>query len=336
MAHDLRGNDAFYGFEEGGWHNLGHVNKEQQTADETYTQFIGPVPVTKERLVLPSFPGLKIPNFAIVEHPSRWSKNPRVRGLVTAQYNLFTYEQAIEILDRKIPRHVNTMGLLNSGMLFVTYDLPTLSVKGDGVEGYLAVSVPIDGKTAARAFRTLTRIVCKNTFQMATEDASEMYRIFHDSRVAQNFEHWVTDMYTRFERTHMVAQDALTVLADHKIQKGEGSTILVSTYPEPNMPGKDCPPEVYETRVQKWELERTRVMELRDISRDLYLGGGTYIADTEATRGTAYGLFQAVVESENYRKMRGGISAAAMSVLFGERQETIGRAFSACMSISKN
>lgn len=281
-------------------------------------------------------------HFAVVEHPNRWSNEPKVRGIVTEQYNLFTYEQAIDVLNETLPLDIATAGLFSNGTMFACYELPKFDIKGDEHRRYITVGIPVDGKSAATASESDVRVRCWNTFQLSLHEASVAYRIFHDRNVEENFRFFTLNLYQKFVETAAVVQEALNILANHKIRPGEGQKILDDAYPLPAMPKDDLRKEVYDKRVDAWEVARDRTVDLRNFARDLYMGKGTGL-DTAATRGTAYGVFQAVVESENFRRGKEGnfslgesTKATAESVLLGSRKDTIDRAFRAAMEVSKN
>ncbi len=341
--------DSFRGYRDGAWHALGTVSQEKETATDAYYK-AGPWPVQKVPLFyryhdshsMDEYPNTPTPVYGIIGMPNHRSTRPEYITTVSERYKFFSYEDALRVLDGPdgIHRHVNAIGLLDDWMMFVTYDLPKIVVKGDVSSGYLIIGVTVDGKTAFRAFKAWERVVCRNTFNIALGQAVDMLRISHKEDITQPFQLWVQGMYERHILGQVAVEEALTVLAEHRIQKGEGVAVLRRVYPEPvpidEQILKNLPKEDAEKRVEAWELARTKVLDLQDEGRKLYMGAGRGILDSVATKGTAYGLFQAITELENYRAGRGGEKAVATSVVFGDRASTIETAFNECLSLCKN
>lgn len=90
------------------------------------------------------------------------------------------------------------------------------------------------------------------------------------------------------------------------------------------MPRRDAPDDVVQLRLEGWERHQLRIRRRREMALSLFEGDGTGM-DTPAAKGTLWGLYNAVTETENYRKgfAAGGVEAEAARVgedlLFGWR-----------------
>src|SRR5215467_1796820 len=89
-------------------------------------------------------------------------------------------------------------------------------------------------------------------------------------------------------------------------------------------------------REKKWDAEARLVTDRRTAALELFKGRGTGM-DSKAAAGTAWGLYNSVVEVEDWR---GGGRAAdadarAAAVLIGERAEAKGRAWTAALQVAR-
>jgi hypothetical protein len=342
--------DSFLGYRTGGWHHMGYTSQEELLALPAYNK-VGPWPVQKVPLFSikdhqdfiesgASHPILEpTPVYGIIMMPNRETRKSKFIATVTNRYHFFPYEKALQIADEEIGKHIDTIGLLDDGMLFCTWNLPDIAVHGDQNLRRLVISVPIDGKTAFRAFEATERVVCRNTYNLALGQATDMLRAPHDSRIEEAFRKWCRGMYSRYMESTAV-KEVMEILVAHRVRPGEGQEVVSWVYPEPVRIDAEIldnlPKEEAEKRIEAWEVKRDFAVALQNEVKALYAGKGRGLYENPETAGTAYELFQAVVELENYRKGRGGERAVATSVVFGDRAATIQRAFDGCLSISRN
>lgn len=313
---------------------------EQLTAIEGL-QRIGEPVVTLEPLYAelsnlnPTYNRITLPERAIVRHPIAEDNEFRSFGVVGPDYSLITAGEAARLWDAKIGKFIETeFFMLEGRALVISCVLPRSAVKGEEVERFLVLANYTDGATASLAMVTTVCPVCQNTVLAGERLAAEHYRIVHDSTARDRMAQWLTGMYERATRGAAAVDEAMAVLAATRVTGAGAKTVLEAAYPYPSEPRRDAPAEVIRDREERASKLR-ETMDLRRLTAlDLFQGAGTGM-DLESRKGTMWGLVNAVVEVEDYR--RGGSDLqAATSALLGSRAATKARAFDAALEFSRN
>ena len=134
-------------------------------------------------------------------------------------------------------------------------------------------------------------------------------------------------------------------LATVKIEEKEVEKVLTSAYPDASKPRRlsisnqitadDVPKEVWtnllldrKDLVEEWERRQDRVKTIRDGARDRF---HVFNEEHSNLANTPWAVWQAVVETEDYRNGHKDSSTA----LFGMRAETKARAFQTAFSFVK-
>jgi phage/plasmid-like protein (TIGR03299 family) len=314
------------------WHNLGVVldGKEKVTATDAYsrlgTYVVRLAPVTAD--------GVSLNQQAILRDATPDDDEIRVFGVTGPEYHLITPDDICTIWDERVGVPVETVGALGLGeTFFVSTFLPTLDVKGDEVENYLTVANPMTGTKAADVFVSPVRTVCANTLAAGLISAVERFRITHDRYAKQRMGDWLQLAYEEAETTAKMLNEAFKILASTKVSEDAAKGIFDDAYPHPNRPARNAPPETMELR-NKWFDENVSLMNRRrDGAFELFSGKGTGM-DSKAAKGTAWGAYNAVVETEDYRTGRDEQQIAESS-MFGERMKHKKKAFEASMEYAK-
>ena len=340
MAHDIFG-ERFLSLRQPAWHGIGTVSETPMTAREALTHIGGD-------LNYALFPNccmvegelVDLPSRTICRYPTPDDPQFAVLGNVGPEYTLLTPREVCDIWDQAVAQPVETMGVLRrGGLFFCTSKLPTIDVRGDEVEMYLGLSSPMDGERSASTEIWPLRVVCQNTLRVAQARAKASFRIVHDSGAKQRLAAWLHDAYRQAEQNHFVVKQAFELLAEKSVPESTALSIIRRTYPEPRLPRRDAPDGTMEIRMERFKRAQIRIHHRREQALALFEGDGTGM-DTVAARGTAWGIYSAITETENYRKgfARGGLEAEAARVgedlLFGRRGETMERAFNACLAVA--
>jgi hypothetical protein len=166
---------------------------------------------------------------------------------------------------------------------------------------------------------TPVRVVCQNTLVVAKAASSEAFRVVHDRNVEHYLAGWLAGIVGRAEGKSRDLKTYFDLMSFTNLLDGEAENLLERIYVDPDRP-RYVPDanvmqereKVYETLIQSNRDWRERVMVD-------WQGAGVGM-DSPATQGTAYGLYNAVVEVEDYRpyRSRSG-STRGYNVLFGER-----------------
>jgi hypothetical protein len=91
-----------------------------------------------------------------------------------------------------------------------------------------------------------------------------------------------------------------------------------------------------ERRMTQWQAEQDITTRRREAALDLFNGAGTGM-DTPAAKGTLWGVWNAIVETEDRRKGRPGPDQdanIAFENLFGLRAKAKERGFDAAMAVA--
>lgn len=327
MPHELFG-EKFYSHRQPAWHGLGLVNDEELTASESFEK-IGPYDVHLEDLVTPS--GLNTGLRAIVRDPVPGiDDQPRFFGSVGPEYQLITPWNAVKIWDSAVTRHVETIGVLYSGStIFITTKLPSFDVKNDQVDNYLLFVSPMDGLAAAQLRVTPVRVVCNNTLVAAKSQSSVAYKVVHDEHAVQRLTQWLGGAMEIIETKTEGLKEAFRAMADRRLTPDEVQMILERAYVMPKTPVKNAPDHVMVQRAKDYEFAVQAVNRQREAARQIFDGKGVG-QETEAAKGTAWGLYNSIVELGDYGRST-KLESRAVDTLFGQRASAKERAFEAVL-----
>ena len=198
----------------------------------------------------------------------------------------------------------------------------------------------MDGSTASGTSTQSVRVVCKNTFDAALASSRNKASFVHDQWIMQRMGRWLEDVVERAEAQLPALQEAYNILAAHSLTKARPDSpkeikhVLQTAYPALSQYEADplLDKEINEERAKRRASEIRVVDERRVQAFELFKGAGTGMR-SKAAWGTAWGLYQAVVELEDWKGGSKG-DGLAHSVLFGERADTKVRAFNASMAIA--
>lgn len=339
--HELFG-ERFATLREPAWHGLGLVLQEEISARDALDRIDGNVEVK----LTPNFTEvegqrIELPSRTIVRYPTVDDAEFVTLGSVGPEYELLSPTVMAEIWDESVRRPIETIGLLRRGaLLFITTKLPTIDVKGDEVERYLGVSSPMDGQRSASAEQWHLRVVCANTLKAAQTQARVAYRVVHSEGARERIGNWLREAYTKAEQNHQVVKEVFELLAATRITEQMAQAVFCEVYPDPRLPRENAPEDVMTQRLERWELKRLRVRRRREAAFSLFAGDGTGM-NTPAAKGTAWGVFNAVVETADYRagSRRGGPEAerqrVAESTMFGSRAAEKQACFDVLLSIAQ-
>lgn len=316
MSHNLF-NERFYSLREPAWHGLGMVSDEELSAQEAFSR-ITPYSIGLQDLSTPT--GLPVPYRAIVRDVTPDDPEQRVFGVVGPEYQLVDPLTVCESYDAAVNQPVETIGCLGYGeTLFLTTKLPEINVKGDQVDNYLLVVSPYTGWSAIQIRITPVRVVCQNTLIAAKAASSEVYKVVHDETAQVRLEAWLNGLYGRAVDRAQVMQQAFEMFACYKPSVKGVTSILQKVYPDPKPVRQNAPQEVLDVRMKDYEYYKKSAERSRQAVQELFNGAGTGM-DHPAAKGTGWGLYNSVVEWEDYRPTsKKDETARLVNSLFGNR-----------------
>ena len=330
MAHNLF-NERFFTLRQPAWHGLGVIGHEEQSAIEIF-QNMTPYVVTLEP-IFTEVNGLKLelPNKVITRHPVPDDPEYRTFGVVGEDYHIVDPWRTCEIWDESTKAPPETLGVLGVGeSLFITTKLPTFSVKDEEIESYLLLHNPYGGG-AIQVSVTPIRVVCQNTLIAAKSIATESFKIIHDRQVEHRLSQWMDGIVQRAERRSKDLADAFDLLASTKLDEDTAKTMLERIYVDPAHPRYVPDASIMERREKAFESAVAWNVKWREAVLDDWRGGGMGM-DSQASEGTAWGFYNAVVEVEDYRPTSGGYpESRSYNSLFGDRAQRKEVAFQVSM-----
>ena len=283
---------------------------------------------------------IEVPAYAIVRTPFGSHKDEAMMGLVKEGYHLVTPTDAADMWDLKVGKHIETAAFLREGKLFMMgCKLDPVDVRGDAVLTYLNMHIWMDGLTASTAITSPVKEVCMNTVQMAHQMAKQSARFVHDQYILVRMGRWMGDVVDVAEHGLPALAEAMRHLADYRLQnpRAEVLHVLTAAYPAPARPEPDpyLGKDYADLREKKWQQEARLITDRRSAALELFKGRGRGM-DSLAMAGTAWGLYNAVTEVEDWRGgSKGPVSdARASAILVGERAEAKQRAWTAAVEVA--
>lgn len=331
MAHNIF-NERFYSLRAPAWHGLGTIGQEEQTATEIFNT-MSPYIVTLEP-VFTKIGNLKLelPNKVITRHPIPDDNAYRSFGIVGPEYTIVDPLRTCEIYDEATRQPVETLGVLGQGeSLFITTKLPSFSVTSDKrggglgvgsdeVDSYLLLHNPYgDGAVQVRV--TPIRVVCQNTLIAAKAASTESFRIIHDSKVEERMASWMTGIVERAIAKSQGLAEAFNLMASIDIDDEQAEDALKRIYVDPKKPSYVPDQSVMERREKAYEASVKWNAEWRERVVEDWQGAGMGM-DSPLMKGTVWGLYNAVVEIEDYRPTpKWAEESRGYNSLFGDRAQ---------------
>ena len=288
----------FYGHRVPAWHNLGRVSRDKIGAVEALRR-VGPYHVVLE-------PIGDSGRSEIIRLPTDDDASRCSFGTVDAEYVLVAPVELTAAWDAGVGAPVETLGALRQGRcLFVTMALDTYAVRGDEVRTYFVLAHWMDPRRTSVAFLTPVRVVCSNTLQMAERMSQTRVDLAPTSGVRDRIEECLRQLVHDSLTQSMSLRGVFQEMAGRTVSRAEAWAVAASAYPDDDA--------------------------LRRAALDLFDGAGTGM-DHPAARGTAWGLYNAIAELENFRE--GDTDAeVAFDVMFGNRRAVMQRAFDATRAL---
>lgn len=327
MSHEIY-NEKFLSYRIPAWHRLGQVIEEEIGAEEAARRIRMPA-IHTEPVITAN--GLPTDHKAII---GTLDEGKEVYCVVSTDYREITHADFIAGWDRNVKRHVETIGVLRHGAgIFLSTKLPSFSVKGEEVEAYLLAENWLSGNRTTKIRKTPVRVVCMNTLQMSDRASTRELRIRHSRPAVEQLDKHLQELIQQSAAEYVTLKEAYELLASTRLNRESASTILSSTYPEQELPEALLVRASSDGEALKRlaQIERFNggQIEHRKNCYSLYDGEGRGALSTAAA-GTAWGMYNAVVEYEQYKKDR----RDAESIMFGAGKFRVERAFDAACELA--
>jgi phage/plasmid-like protein (TIGR03299 family) len=275
---------------------------------------------------------------------------PVVLNTVGEQFTPIQNATLAAMLDRSgilKSYHIETVGALGQGeTIFTALQARDSIVKIAGGEAinYWTLYDGKDGGKALGLMWTPVKVVCSNTLAMGLSAASIDVRIPHKSTAEADLDFWL-DLAPQMERVQAETLRLIGKVAKFKVTEDDVDLILRAAYPRPNQPAKmsirDMPKlkltdnqSATLDRVQHgWEVESLRQFERAQFAKDVFMAYGS-TPEEKSLAGTAWGVYEAVVDVEDHREVTKKSEDIGVSALFGKRSAAKKGAFKAAMQLA--
>lgn len=233
------------------------------------------------------------------------SDNQMPLSIVSDSYKIVQPREILEFYQSLVDTaglELETAGVLFNGKRFwalANTGRATSLAGNDLVKGYLLLSTSCDGTLATSAQFTSIRVVCNNTLSIAigTEKHSKI-RVPHN-RVWNPDE--VKFQLGFVDRCWEQFRENIELLSKKKIDRDQAALYLVELFGDPELPVDQQSPAVADKCAHIWEL---------------YQGSGLG-SEMKSSKGTAWGLLNAVTQTVDYHTSHHTVDARLNSAWFG-------------------
>ena len=244
-----------------------------------------------------------------------------VLGVVGDRYSVVQNSDAFTFFDALVgdgEAIYETAGALGRGeRIWLLAKLPSFIRigKNDIINKYLLLTNAHDGSSVVKCKLTPIRVVCQNTLSVALAGSEQEVRIRHTPNAADKLK----EAHKLLGLTNQLYQQLDVILNRMQLRKVSNKELL--DYVCRLVPDN---PDV--------EKNHTRTENIREKILELYEGG----AGAEWTRGTAFGLVNAVSEFTDHLQHTGNPEKRLKSVWFGSGLGLKEKAFSQALELLKN
>lgn len=346
MAHDIAFDKMFASVRIRAWHQLGQCWPETKPPTEALVAIGGNFTVAKSPLFtnvicadgsekMIALPG----QYSLTRPPLDADPEWRSFGVVGEEYEVIDNMEIMRLLDplsEKWP--LETIGALKDGRhIFLTLSLGEWEIKGEKMQEFFLVRNGTDGKTGLQLAYTPIRVVCQNTLSSGLAAATIKANIPHRRGASEEMELRLS-LLKELQEARLAGRAAFEEMAE-TILTGDGAQdVIERIFP---LPGKtqreqlaaraqaddqtlsDTFRQMVEASRARKEAALASVQERRATVAKLF---EKHNDEYPATSGTAWGLYNAVVEYADF-----GVAtrrADPEAALFGARSAWKTEAFS--------
>jgi len=333
MAHQInfnekKGNYSFASNSEKAWHGLGQVVEKAMTASEAIEQANLDYEVEKTTIHarIPSQDGIELYQPFEDKFATYRKDTHDTLGIVGGRYEIVQNKDAFGFFDAIIDSGeaiFETAGALGKGeRIFVTAKLPEdMLVAGEECNKYIILTNSHDGTSSIIAGFTSVRVVCNNTLQAALRDLTNKVLIQHrvgaKERLAEAYK--VMNIGSKYmnEVQEVFNEMAKTKVSDEQLQ----DYIIKVMNPE------------YKSLKSVEEAEKISTRFKNQVSSIYEFALSHPTQQTNATRGTLWGAYNAISGYYNYIQKYKNEEQKFTSQMFGNANNKIIKAFNEAVDI---
>jgi phage/plasmid-like protein (TIGR03299 family) len=313
MAHEIMENDNMFSVRVRPWHGLGDVLKDAPTVPDarksylTWSASLSPL----QSLVTDSTGTQHTidvkDKFAVVRDDTL-----QAIGVVGKRYRLYQNSQMWDFLDifqKRTNCKLETAGSLRNGETtwVLAKDVEWEVIDGDPISEYFLIKNGFDGASPISVMMTNIRVVCNNTLSGALRAAKNVYNVRHVKSVDAYMKQVDVALGVRFKYQE-VFKSQLGLLSGKSMITADMREILkdkifIPEYQISQTVGVNTDGQADDAILSPSALtDRMQRSKEKRISRVLSLVEGGAGSNIKGVKGTAYGLFQAIVEWHDHEK----------------------------------
>ena len=346
--------DRFVGFKEPAWHGLGKVFTEKLTVSEAIELAdvgfeIHKVPNYARVPVGDGFQNVATKSFSVMREPTVDSPEWTVLSTVGKEWTPIQIKDLATMLDPLSDQYgVETVGAIGQGeKVFITLDAGGSKIAGEDHHLYYLVTDHRDGTGALSIAFTPVRVVCQNTLTLGLREAKLNVSLQHRKSIVQDAE-WYTNIFNQMLSAKEDSIEKMNVLTTVKIDDAAVKKVIDKSYPTASMPNKlrlsqsikadDLPAAVWArllTEKQEWDRKHSqsvdRIQKHKDMALEKY---DIFNQEFPNMAQTPWAIWQAIVETEDYRRGMESNNGRQSAALFGGRAATKEKAFNAAYNLA--
>jgi hypothetical protein len=273
--------------------------------------------------------------YSIYRKPTKQDKEYRmISDQVGKDYEILQPSKLAKILDPISKQYpVETIGTAQNGKkLYMTLNLGNSKIANEDHELYWLIVDSRDGQGKFQMAFTPIRVVCQNALVSAVSQSSISLAINHRNGIhseVQDFSKMFNQLLKKQEDT-IVAMDSM---ATNKLKKSDVTEILEYTYQEPritqrinNRKNLELNKALTKKQLEDFnalERKKSNVQIIRDNAMNRY---NVFNEEHPKLAKTSWAIYNAIVETEDYRRMRG--ESANAFIPSGDKAKNKARAFS--------
>ena len=328
MAHDLNFNKkrktvSFASHAEVAWHGLGQIVDNAMTSEEAIRLANLDYEVFKTTIhpLIGEDYGVKIPErFATIRRDTG-----DYLGTVSSRYEIVQNKDSFIFFDSIIDKGeaiFETAGALGNGeRIFVTAKLPDdILVAGEPCNKYIILTNSHDGTSSIIAGFTNIRVVCANTLQASLHSLTNKVHINHFSNAKERLAE-ATKVMGLCSIYNTQVEEIFNEMAKKEIKEKEMEEFFINVFKPEN---KNAIITDISSVDEKEEASTRFNNQIEDLMNFAY---SHPTQQTEATKNTVWGAYNAVSGYYNYAKSYRKEEDRMKSQLFGLGSRRIDKAF---------
>lgn len=250
---------------------------------------------------------------------------------------------------------VETVGAIGKGgKVFITLNAGGAEIASEDHDLYYLITDHRDGKGSLTIAFTPVRVVCQNTLTMAIRDSRISVTLQHRQSIEEDAKFWTgafnkmitadNSTLNRMEHAKDSTINKMNSLTSINISEAEARSVIDLSYPEPAPPKglrmtKDWVPsaEMISKELKnrgEWLKEHGNAIEnMQNLKNMAFERYDIFNQEHSKVAQTPWAIWQAIVETEDFRRGKEKNNSRQSASLFGGRAKTKEKAFDEALKL---